>query len=39
MKYFLLPIMYDEWEKVMGSAWTQANCIRVPAAAGESLNG
>lgn len=23
MKYFLLPIMYDEWEKTMGSAWMQ----------------
>lgn len=34
MKYFLLPIMYDEWEKIMGSAWMQAHCVRVSTVVG-----
>ena len=33
MKYFLLPIMYDEWGKTVGSAWMQA------CSGGERLDG
>ena len=36
MKYFLLPLMYDEWEKAMGTAWMQAHCVRISLVAGGS---
>jgi hypothetical protein len=34
MKYFLLPAIYDEWEKIMGTEFMRTYCVRVSLVVG-----